>query len=188
MGPSGMGKTTLLRYLSGLLHANKKDEGSNCLKHSLFAPLKNKIAFLGADDRLLPWLSVEKNIGLADLLKYNPLDTKRIQGLLEVVQLTHTKNLYPHELSKGMTKRILLARALYQNRSLLFLDEPFTNMDEALKKGMFSHIKKILKGQTVLFVTHQEDEVHALADACYTLKNKPLMLAPLAIKEPYYAA
>lgn len=165
MGSSGTGKTTLIRFMAGID------------SHSLFTGFTESIAFLSPDDRLLPWLSVEKNIGLSDLLQKKTIDHEKIHNILTIMGMHNAEKLFPHQLSTGMERRVLLGRVLYLDRPILFLDEPFANLDAVTKDDILTRLKKNLTDKTILFITHDEKEVQH-ADHAFTLKGRPATLYP----------
>ncbi len=161
MGSSGSGKSTLLRLLAGYLPCHKSLED---------------IAFLSQEASLLPWLSLKNNIGITDLLMGRRVDTGKAIHLLNLVGLGDDAHKKPHALSYGMQRRILLARTLYMDRPIIFLDEPFSAVDPETRALLYKQAKLWLKGKTVLFTTHQADEAKILADTIYELHGRPGLL------------
>lgn len=139
-GVSGAGKTTLLMILAGIM---KPDEGK------VYA--EGGVSFLFQEDRLLPWLTVKENI-----LFVNPCAQTEI--LLEMMELMGTENMYPEELSGGMKRRLAIARTLAGKGDVVFLDEPFTGLDEELRKDVATRVFGYLKGRAVAFITHDSEE------------------------------
>ncbi|HPE15490.1 MAG TPA: ATP-binding cassette domain-containing protein [Oscillospiraceae bacterium] len=156
LGPSGCGKTTLLRILAGL---QKPDAGTIC------AP---PAALLFQEDRLFPWRTALQNI--ADVLP--PERQREAAAWLEKMELSAEAGSYPAALSGGMRRRVALARALALGRPLLLLDEPFTGMDEALRERLSPLLRE--SGASVLLVTHDEEEIRALADHLLRAEGPPL--------------
>ena len=116
MGPSGMGKTTILRLIAGLMKPVKgKIEGET-----------GKISFLFQEDRLLPWETALKNVSLCS----DPATASRLLKQMEIENVHQ----YPGEMSGGMQRRVAIARALAFGGDLLLMDEPFKGLDEELKK------------------------------------------------------
>lgn len=145
MAPSGFGKTTLLRVLSGLLPIQKGE----------ISGLENKkIAFLFQEDRLLPWLSAQKNVEIVS-------DAAAAARWLKEMEIPDAA-VRPHEMSGGMQRRVSLARALAFHGDVLLLDEPFKGLDEALRARIAARIKNAAS-LTVLSV-HDPAEA-ALMDA-----------------------
>ena len=119
MGASGLGKSTLLGLVAGLL---KPQEGKIDSSFS-------RISYVFQEPRLFPWLTVEENL-LAVLDKKDPNAQKNVQKVLTDVALQDAAKLYPQELSGGMKSRVSLARALAYGGDLFLLDEPFAALDE----------------------------------------------------------
>ena len=148
MGPSGVGKTTLLRILLGLL---KPDNGT--VENSF-----PKTAAVFQEPRLLPWRTAAENVNL--VLSDNRSTMEAATYWLSRLGLAEAAGKYPGELSGGMQQRVAIARALAMEADLLVLDEPFKAMDEALRGQVMA-----LVGQTkaaILLVTYEEEEARAL--------------------------
>lgn len=144
-GVSGAGKTTLLMILASLL---KKDRGE--------IRKEGGVSFLFQEDRLLPWLTVKENI----LYVNNQADT---ESLLKLVSLNGTENMYPDELSGGMKRRLAIARTLAGKGDVVFLDEPFTGLDEELRAETSEKVFDYLKDRVVIFITHDSEEANRFA-------------------------
>ncbi|MBE6992731.1 MAG: ABC transporter ATP-binding protein [Ruminococcaceae bacterium] len=143
MGPSGRGKTTLLRIVCGL---QKPDSGS------VYSCEKTSVMF--QEDRLMPWLTAGENITAVcdcDPLKY-----------LAMVGLAGEKDTMPDQLSGGMARRVALARALAYDGDVLLLDEPFKGLDDELRIKMYGIIAETAKSKPVIMATHNEDDAKAL--------------------------
>ncbi len=126
MAPSGYGKTTLLRVLAGL----------KTIEAGELSGLENKkISFLFQEDRLLPWVSAEKNVELVS-------DSEKARHWLKQMEIPDARQL-PHEMSGGMRRRVALARAMAFGGDVLLLDEPFKGLDEALRERVASHIRDV---------------------------------------------
>ena len=139
MAPSGYGKTTLLRVLAGLL---KPESGT-------VSGLENKrIAFLFQEDRLLPWLTAEKNVSIVS-------DGEKTWFWLNEMEI-EDPGIFPHEMSGGMQRRAALARAMAFGGDMLLLDEPFKGLDEALRARIAARIKDQFP-LTVLSVHDQQE-------------------------------
>lgn len=148
MGPSGRGKTTLLRIALGLL---KPTSGS---VENTF----RKTAAVFQEPRLLPWRTALENVNLVLGDGKNSLDIAR--RYLRKVNLSDAENKHPRELSGGMQQRVAVARALAAEGDLLVLDEPFKAMDEALRNQIIALVAQT--DAAVLLVTHEEAEARAL--------------------------
>ncbi|KEQ16585.1 ABC transporter ATP-binding protein [Endozoicomonas numazuensis] len=171
LGRSGCGKTTLLKAISGLLQPSAGSISLHGQKvssaHGSFPPEQRGIGMIFQDYALFPHLTVFHNIafGLKDLSRRDI--RKRVDEMLELVNLSGLDKRYPHELSGGQQQRVAIARALANNPSLLLLDEPFSNIDSQVRQRLVREIRDILKQQKVagLFVTHSRDEGFAFADS-----------------------
>ena len=161
LGPSGIGKTTMARLISGFI---RPDEGTVEVDSS------ERISCLFQEDRLLPWLNVRANMLLA-CVSGNASGTdpetavKEMAGKLEIEDALE---MMPHELSGGMAHRVALGRTLIHGGSVLILDEPFRGLDDELKESITGRIMCELKpsdnGRTVILITHDEDLAERLAD------------------------
>jgi iron(III) transport system ATP-binding protein len=167
-GESGSGKTTLLRLACGL---ERPDSGSIRIAGNIVAgngvwtpPEKRGIGLVFQNGALFPHLRVEDNIRYG--LRHIPRDQQRVRvdTLLILVGLDGCQRRYPHELSGGERQRIAVCRALAPEPAVVLLDEPFSNLDPALRQGLRRDIHRILKelNTTAILVTHDsEDALHA---------------------------
>jgi iron(III) transport system ATP-binding protein len=168
LGPSGCGKTTTLRLLAGFEHP---DAGEIEIDGRLVAgngtrvpPERRKVGMVFQDYALFPHLTVEQNVsyGLSR-------DTKREDRIREVLTLTGLEDMsdrMPHQLSGGQQQRVALARALAPGPAIILLDEPFSNLDAALRARVRAEVREIIiaAGATAIFVTHDREEALSLAD------------------------
>lgn len=170
LGPSGIGKSTLLRLVAGL---EVPDGGTISIadktvvdEHRFLPPETRGVGMVFQDYALFPHLTVEKNIdfGLHRLPKRERI--KRRKEMVQLVQLEGYEKCYPHELSGGQQQRVALARALAPKPSLLLMDEPFSNLDADLKEKIRDELRFILKKEsmTCLFVSHDRQDVEAICD------------------------
>ena len=148
MGPSGVGKTTLLRILLGLL---KPDSGT---VENTF----QKTAVVFQEPRLLPWRTAAENVNLVLGDNRSTMDSALAQ--LSRLGLAAAADKYPGELSGGMQQRVAIARALAVDADLLVLDEPFKAMDEELRSQVIDLVSQT--NAAILLVTHEEEEAAAL--------------------------
>ena len=166
VGPSGAGKTTLLNILGGL---DRDFEGR--LAWAGGGP--GKVAYLFQEPRLMPWLTVRRNI---ELVLPNPVAVAaRVDALLEVVGLARWAGAYPRALSGGMQRRAALARALAIAPDLLLLDEPFASLDEPTAESLRDLLLQLWREQSmaVLLVTHNLREALAMAESVLFLSRDP---------------
>jgi ABC-type Fe3+/spermidine/putrescine transport system ATPase subunit len=168
MGPSGCGKTTLLLIILGAL---SPDEGHVIVNGKVIddLPLEERgIGYVPQDFGLFPHLNVYENIafGLKVRNQTEKEVHKTVNELLAMVDLQGLEKRKPRELSGGQKQRVALARALATKPSVLLLDEPLSNIDEATKAEVRANLKKILKktGITTLCVTHNPEDAFNLGD------------------------
>lgn len=174
IGESGSGKSTLLRILAGLQNANhgvfRLDNQIIFNDKSSVDTHKRKIGLVFQDYTLFPHLTVYQNIAFG-MRQKNKKD--RIQAILKMVELEEDTKKYPYECSGGMQQRIALARAIANQPKLLLLDEPFSNLDQELKIRLRSQFIDWAKQEdiTLIWVTHDIEEAHAIADQVIELKK-----------------
>nr|WP_201532651.1 sulfate ABC transporter ATP-binding protein [Psychrobacter ciconiae] len=172
LGPSGCGKTTLLRIIAGLEFADSGRilfDGTDVTDTPV---QKRRIGFMFQHYALFRHKNIADNVafGLTLLPKNErpskPDIQKRVNELLELVQLPHVANAYPHQLSGGQRQRIALARALAVKPKLLLLDEPFGALDAKVRKELRTWLKDIHHeiGITSIMVTHDQEEARAVSD------------------------
>ena len=186
LGPSGIGKTTILRSIAGL---EKIEKGVIQIKSKVISsnkiniePENRNISLSFQENSLFPHYTVEKNIYFgAERKKVGKrIDAKKIIKLLNIGNLL-TK--YPHQISSGEAQRVSLTRSLVSNPDLLLLDEPLSNIDENFKEEIQEKLKRILKQYkiTTIIVTHDSNEAFYLGDKCGVLLNGKLK----QFDEPY---
>jgi iron(III) transport system ATP-binding protein len=177
LGKSGCGKTTVLRCVAGF---EGIESGGIEIAGSLVsgpglhvAPEKRRIGMVFQDYALFPHLTIGENIafGLHTLSKIQR--TQRVNSMLDLVRLKSYYGKYPHQLSGGQQQRVALARALAPNPDLLLMDEPFSNLDEALREQLCIDVRNILKdiGISALLVTHNQNEAFAMADTIGVMRQ-----------------
>lgn len=162
LGPSGVGKSTFLRILSGL---DNDFEGN--IKNS------SKTALVFQEPTLLPWRTTLQNITLIS----GASDETAIEVLHEL-GLASKLDHFPNQLSIGQQRRLSLARAFAAKPKLLIMDEPFTSLDQSLVNEMLQLTKNLLNKReiTLLFVTHSMREAEFLSDDIYQLAGTPATL------------
>lgn len=161
MGASGKGKTTLLRLLAGL---DKEYRGE-------ITGIPDKVAWVFQENRLLAWLNLYDNLALVLPDKENSY--KKVTAALRLAGLENDKYKMPAELSGGMQRRAALARALLSDARYLFMDEPFTGLDELTKIQVAQKVFLLAKERalTVIVVTHDK-EIAAMGDNVISLDGK----------------
>jgi NitT/TauT family transport system ATP-binding protein len=173
VGPSGVGKSTLLRVVAGLLAPSS---GTARITSSPGAQ-RRSYGFVFQDSRLLPWRRVLANIelGLEGLAISKTESRARAEQALELVGLAGYGNRWPFELSGGQRQRVGIARALAVDPDVLLMDEPFGALDAITRAMLQEELVRIWQKdhKTVLFVTHDLDEAIYLADRVLVLGGKP---------------
>jgi ABC-type nitrate/sulfonate/bicarbonate transport system ATPase subunit len=166
VGPSGCGKTTLLNILAGL---DPDYQGAVEIGTGAAQP---RIGYMFQNPRLLPWRTVRDNIALA---LPAGTDSAYVDHLFEVVGLTEARDLYPEQLSLGMSRRAALVRAFAINPDFLLMDEPFVSLDPPTARRVRELLVTLWQERphTVLFVTHDLREAVELADRLVFLAKSP---------------
>lgn len=187
LGPSGCGKSTLLRIVSGLSPAT---EGGVHVNGMTPENAREMMSFIFQDATLLPWRTVEQNVGLGLELEHaaRPLRHERVARMLELVGLSQVANRYPRQLSGGMKMRVSIARALVSRPRILLMDEPFAALDEMTRDRLNEELLRLFAEQrwTVLFVTHSVAEAVFLSSRVVILAAHPGRVAhEIAIDLPW---
>jgi iron(III) transport system ATP-binding protein len=180
LGPSGIGKTTILRSIAGLQTITK---GEIFLKGKLISsnekhiePEKRNIALSFQDNSLFPHYTILENINFGAKRNKHAKYDFNVNELIKVLHLEGLEDKYPHQVSAGEAQRVSLARSLMSKPDLLLLDEPFSNVDESLKVELQQSIKKILKEKKIstIIVTHDSYEAFYMADYCGILLSQTM--------------
>lgn len=175
LGPSGIGKSTILRLLLGL------DTGgifSGHIEASDHKPLNSRISYMAQSDLLLPWLSVLDNMMIGASLRGDKQDVSRAEDLLVRVGLGDHGHQKPAALSGGMRQRAALARTLMEDRTIVLLDEPFSALDAGTRADMQELAVELLVGKTVLLVTHEPAEASRLGDHILVMTKSGMTVWP----------
>jgi putative hydroxymethylpyrimidine transport system ATP-binding protein len=155
LGPSGVGKSSLLKLIAGLptgiAFGGTITAGDG-------APLEGRIALMAQDDLLFPWRSVTQNVLLGAALRGERAGQDRARHLIARVGLADHADKRPAQLSGGQRQRAALARTLMEDRPLILLDEPFSALDARTRAQMQALAAELLAGRTVLLVTHDPAE------------------------------
>ncbi|CUH40558.1 Aliphatic sulfonates import ATP-binding protein SsuB [Jannaschia seosinensis] len=161
LGPSGVGKSTILRLLAGL-GEEVTFEGE--MTAASGAPGENLVALMAQSDLLMPWLDVTANTMLGARLRGEAQPRDRAREVLERVGLAAHAAKRPHALSGGQRQRVALARTLLEDRRVVLLDEPFSALDARSRALMQDLAAELLAGRTVLHVTHDTAEAARLGE------------------------
>lgn len=162
LGKSGCGKTTMLRLLAGL---ERPDGGSVVREH------KSVVGMVFQEPRLMPWLSVLRNVEL--VLGDSGNKRERASACLDSVGLSSFLDAMPDQLSGGMAQRVALARAISFEPKILLMDEPFGALDYFTRKALQDELLSIVKtrGLTTVFVTHDVEEAISLASRIVIMES-----------------
>tara|TARA_B100000123_G_scaffold231158_1_gene180802 strand:+ start:2403 stop:3473 length:1071 start_codon:yes stop_codon:yes gene_type:complete len=180
LGPSGIGKTTILRTIAGLQKLSKGKiilEGKTLSSDRIhIEPEKRNVALSFQDNSLFPNYNVIDNINFG---KKRANGNNSLINPDEIIKILHIEPIlkkFPHQISAGEAQRVSLARSLISKPDLLLLDEPFANIDQNLKEEVQVSVKKILKriNLTTIIVTHDSYEAFSIADKCGIILNQEL--------------
>ena len=176
LGPSGVGKSTLLRVVAGLQAGGLAvaDDG---------ADLRGRIAWMAQQDLLLPWLDVLGNVLVGHRLRgVGRRELRRLRepamALLAQVGLGDRAHSLPAALSGGMRQRAALARTLMEDRPVVLMDEPFSAVDAITRHRLQDLAAELLAGRTVLLVTHSPLEALRLGHKVVVMSGRPTTLSP----------
>jgi len=171
LGPSGVGKTSLLRLIAGLdgAAAGRVRTGP--------------VAYMGQNDLLLPWASALDNAVLGARLRGERPDFQRARRLLAEVGLADFMEARPATLSGGERQRVALVRTLMEDRAVVLMDEPFGSLDAITRHAAQDLAARMLAGRTVLLVTHDPLEALRLGDRVYVLTGRPAALEAVPVPD-----
>jgi NitT/TauT family transport system ATP-binding protein len=160
MGESGIGKSTLLNYIKNELILR----GFN-------------VSAVFQENRLIPWINIYKNLEF--VIKDNfhkEIRKEKIDDILEKMNLSNCKKLYPHELSGGMRQRINIARAMLYDGDVFIMDEPFKGLDKENKENIIKVVREYFseKRKTAIIVSHDLNEAREISDKIILFKNNPV--------------
>jgi NitT/TauT family transport system ATP-binding protein len=163
MGQSGIGKTTILNVISGLVKARcgsvKNTSG-------------NKISYIFQEPRLYDWMDVTSNVSIVSPLPKKQAKEKA-KEILTALGLGESLNCMPRELSGGMKQRVSIARAIAYEPDILLLDEPFKALDDEMKRWVAEYLFSAMKDKTVIMVTHDATDT-VYTDFTAHINNTPV--------------
>ena len=179
LGPSGCGKTTTLRMIAGFIRptTGRIEVNGALISAPDYAvpPEKRGMSMIFQSYAIWPNMTVGENVEFGLKLRKLPTtETKRrLEKILEVVQLAHLKDRYPAELSGGQQQRVALARAIVIEPEVLLLDEPLSNLDANLREEMRSEIRRLHDAFriTTVYVTHDQAEAMVISDRIVVMNH-----------------
>tara|TARA_B100000886_G_C20412036_1_gene487504 strand:+ start:1150 stop:2220 length:1071 start_codon:yes stop_codon:yes gene_type:complete len=180
LGPSGIGKTTILRTIAGL---QKLSAGKIKLRDTILAsdeiniePENRNIALSFQDNSLFPNYKVIDNINFGEKRSNSNSSKIDVKEIIKLLRIEPILEKFPHQISAGEAQRVSLARSLMSKPDLLLLDEPFSNIDQSLKEEIQVSVKKLLKriNLTTIIVTHDSYEAFSMADKCGIILDQEL--------------
>jgi len=180
LGPSGIGKTTILRSIAGLTNIKS---GEILLKNKVISsdkvhvePENRNISLSFQDNCLFPHYNVLRNIQFGAERNKKQKQTISTEEIIKFLNLEKIKNKFPHQISAGEAQRAALARALVTKPDLLLLDEPLSNVDQSFKEEIQVKLKQILTEHkiTTIIVTHDSYEAFYLGTKCGIILDEQL--------------
>ncbi len=168
LGPSGCGKTTTLRMIAGFEQPTAGTIRINGEDVTYRSPNKRNVGMVFQSYALFPNMTVADNIGFGLKVRKRPKDQirKRVDELLDIVNLPEKGSRFPYQLSGGQQQRVALARALAFEPEILLLDEPLSALDAKIRVALRHEIRSIQRqlGITTVYVTHDQEEALSLSD------------------------
>lgn len=174
LGPSGCGKTTLLNVIAGLEELTSGDILINGKNVNDLGPYERDVAMVFQNYALYPHMTVEENIGFSMRLRKRPKNeiAARVKEVAKMLELEYLLKRLPRELSGGQQQRVAIGRAVIREPAIFLFDEPFSNLDAALRMKTRGEIKELHQqlGVTSIFVTHDQEEALSLSDQVAVLR------------------
>ncbi|MFC0338668.1 putative hydroxymethylpyrimidine transport system ATP-binding protein [Kushneria avicenniae] len=180
LGRSGCGKSSLLRLMAGLEVSN---DAQLTLEDASQRPWRQRIAWMGQQDLLLPWRRVIDNVQLGSTMRGERSDPERAMALLERTGLDWAARRYPQTLSGGERARVALARTLYEQAPLVLMDEPFAALDALTRLDIHERACELLADRMVVMVTHDPIEALRLGDQLLVMRGSPARIEHFAPPE-----
>jgi multiple sugar transport system ATP-binding protein len=175
LGPSGCGKSTLLNMIAGLedITSGQIMMDGRCVNE--MTPSERDVAMVFQSYGLYPHMTVAQNIGFALRMRKRPKAeiVERVRDVAAALEMTHLLDRLPRELSGGQQQRVALGRAVVREPKVFLFDEPFSNLDAALRVRMRGEVKILHEriGVTSIFVTHDQEEALSMSDRIVVLGN-----------------
>lgn len=175
LGRSGVGKSSLLQSIAGLLSGTALAGNINA---SDGQSLHGRVAWMGQRDALLPWLTVQQNVLLGVRLRkqVSAQHQERANAMLERVGLGGKAQSMPEHLSGGQRQRVALARTLMEDKPVVLMDEPFSALDAVTRLQLQDLASTLLHGKTVLLITHDPLEALRLSGQVWVMTERPVVL------------
>lgn len=181
LGPSGVGKSTLLNIIAGSLEA---DGGDVIVDGEKIKGFSEHFAYMPQDDLLLPWRTILDNVTLFGELHGNKKNAQKVAlESFPVFGLSGYESRFPHELSGGMRQRAAFLRTALCNADILLLDEPFAALDAMTRNEMQDWLVGMRErlARTTVLVTHDVKEAEKMSDKLYLLNGQPARISPYRI-------
>lgn len=174
IGPSGGGKTTLLRTIGGLQEPNIGRVSIDGMSPER-AQQETKLGYVFQEHTLFPWKTAQENVTFLRSMAGESPEPERARSLLAEMGLEGFEDTYPEALSGGMKQRVAIARAIHLGADLLLMDEPFGELDELTREEIGVEIRRLWRDhdKTVIFVTHSVPEAVLLGDRCLVVDGPP---------------
>lgn len=182
-GPSGVGKTTTLQVIAGLLrpdagHVRLGERPLTDVEAGIFVPAhRRRIGYVFQEGRLFPHFSVAGNLNYGRRFSPTPLGNKERDAVIDLLGIGHLLKRWPLTLSGGEKQRVAIGRALIAGPELLLLDEPLASLDEARKDDMLPFLRRLCRdgGLPIVYVSHDRRELDAIGAAVVPLVPAPHM-------------
>ncbi|NQU55655.1 MAG: ABC transporter ATP-binding protein [Rhodospirillales bacterium] len=178
LGPSGIGKSMLLRLILGL---DENQGNADTIRCSDGLPLDGRVAFMAQRDCLFPWLNVLGNVLLGSRIRNEIGCRDKALELLARTGLSDVAEAMPDTLSGGMRQRAAIARTLMEDRPVVLMDEPFSALDAITKIKLQELAAELLNNRTVLLVTHDPLEALRLGHSIHVMNGRPAVLGAAII-------
>ncbi|MGF1725377.1 ABC transporter ATP-binding protein [Photobacterium nomapromontoriensis] len=181
LGRSGCGKSSLLRYLAGLLGGKVTWSGELMIEPA--CDLNHQVAYMAQQDLLMPWLSVLDNVMLSTQFgdRASADQQEKALALLDKVGLAEHAKALPQQLSGGMRQRVALVRTLLQDKPVVLMDEPFSALDAVTRYRLQNLACELLADKTVVLITHDPQEALRLAHQLYIMRGQPASAESLCL-------